>query len=66
MGLEGGHTCVLFDDGDHDDGDHTDHMCVLRDDGDHDDHTCVLLDDGDHPLGQSVRSRRILTKLGER
>ena len=49
--------------GDHDDGDHTagDH-----DDGDHDDHTCVLLDDGDHPLGQSVRSRRILTKLGER
>ena len=22
------HTCVLFDDGDHDDGDHTDHMCA--------------------------------------
>ena len=55
------HTCVLFDDGDHDD-----QTCVLHDDGDHDDHTCVLLDDGDHPLGQSVRSRRILTKLGER
>ena len=60
------HTCVLFDDGDHDDGDHHDRTCVLNDDGDHDDRTCVLLDDGDHPLGQSVRSRRILTKLGER
>ena len=57
---------MLFDDGDHDDGDHDDQTCVLHDDGDHDDHTCVLLDDGDHPLGQSVRSRRILTKLGER
>ena len=60
------HTYVLFDHGDHDDGDHDYHTCVLLDDGDHDDHTCVLLDDGDHPLSQSVRSRRILTKLGER
>ena len=60
------HTCVLHVDGDHDDGDHSDHTCVLDDDADHDDHTCVLLDDGDHPLSQSVRSRRILTKLGER
>ena len=52
------------------DGDHYDQTCVFfdgdHDDGDHDDHTCVLLDDGDHPLSQSVRSRRILTKLGER
>ena len=57
---------MLFDDGDHDDGDHHDQTCVLNDNGDHDDHTCVLFDDGDHPLSQSVRSRRILTKLGER
>ena len=60
------HTCELFDDGDHDDGDNDDHKCVLHDDGDHDYHTCVLLDDSDHPLSQSFRSRRILTKPGER
>ena len=36
MFLAGGdhydHTCVLFDDGDHDDGDHNAHTCVLHDD----------------------------------
>ena len=28
--------------------------------------TMMTIHDGDHPLGQSVRSMRILTKLGER